>query len=88
MENRSRAPVWQRAISALLALGGIWALVSRSLDGELGTWVELGVILTALYGAYLFGYFALRGRLPGVLAGKRGARRPSVSSPVKQTLRK
>jgi len=79
MENGSRAPAWQRAISALLALGGMWALITRSLDGELGTWVELGVFLAALYGAYLFGYFALRGRLPGVLAGKRGARRPSAS---------
>lgn len=35
-------------------------------------WIK-GGMLAALYGGYLFGYFTLRGQLPGVLAGQHGA---------------
>ncbi|WP_155952123.1 hypothetical protein [Pseudoxanthomonas suwonensis] len=72
MAIRSKAPIWQRIISALLALGVMWAFATRVLKGELDTWSKVGVMLAALYGGYLFGYFALRGHLPGVLAGKGG----------------
>jgi len=72
MAIHNKAPIWQRVISALLTLGVMLAFVTRALDGELDTWPKVGVVLAALYGGYVFGYFALRGHLPGVLAGKRG----------------
>lgn len=69
---RSKAPIWQRVISAL-TLGVTWASVTRALNSELDTCGSKGGMLAALYGGYLFGYFALRGQLPGVLAGQHGA---------------
>ncbi|TWG88203.1 hypothetical protein L599_005900000140 [Luteimonas sp. J16] len=69
-----KAPGWQRAVSALLTLGFAWAFATRALDGGLGAWPEVVVMLVALYGGYLFGYFAWRGRLPGRLAGMHGRR--------------
>src|SRR5690606_18893293 len=45
-----KAPGWQRAVSALLTLGFAWAFATRALDGGLGAWPEVVVMLVALYG--------------------------------------
>lgn len=68
METGNKAPTWQRVISGLLTLGIVWAFGSRVANGDLNTWLRVGSMLVALYGGYLFGDFALRGRLSGALA--------------------
>ena len=70
MATGNKAPTWQRVISGILALGIIWAFAMRVTNGELDTWLRVGSMLVALYGGYLFGHFAVRGRLPGALAAK------------------
>jgi hypothetical protein len=55
---------WQRVLAGLLAIGGIVATgldVARSAQQS---WLSIALALLALYGAYLFGYVALRGVLP------------------------
>ena len=61
MAISNKAPVWQRVVSGLLALGVLWAFASFAINGELDTWLRVGSMLVALLGGYLFGDFALRG---------------------------
>ena len=68
MGTRSKAPDWQRAISAVLAIAGIWALARPELYDNLERPGNLFVLAFGLSGIYLFGHFAIRGRLPTALA--------------------
>ena len=57
-----------RVLSGLLAGGGLAALVwraYRSLAAAVApNWLEILSSLGVIYGIYLFGYFAFKGRLP------------------------
>ena len=64
MATQRTAPGWQRAISALLAVAGIWALTRPELYDNLDRPTNLFLLAFGLFGLYLFGYFALRGSLP------------------------
>lgn len=71
MKNGNKAPNRQRIVfSSVLTFAVVWAFGTRAANGELDTWLRVGSMLTALYGGYLFGHFAVRGRLPGVLTSE------------------
>lgn len=57
------APIWQRVICGVLAIGGGVALVAEVLYG-VSSHQSLVSLLFGLGGLYLFGYIAVRGRLP------------------------
>ncbi len=69
MDNKRVAPMWQRAFCGLLGIGGAVALPVNAIQGVYHGWHGVFAMVTAAGGAYLFGYIALRGRLPGKLSG-------------------
>ncbi len=75
-----RAKTWLRVASALLALTVAWAFVVRIVNGAVDTWFSSGIMLAALYGAYLFGHFALYGHVPGAPSAESGERSRNGSS--------
>jgi hypothetical protein len=74
MDNKTVAPKWQRVFCALVGVGGAAAVLASAVHGDVQGWHKLASALIALYGAYLFGYIALRGRLPGKYPGTRYVR--------------
>lgn len=56
-----------RIASGLLAVAGIWAVgrsIMRMLAGGLMDWWALLMLVGGAYGIYLFGAYALTGKLP------------------------
>ena len=70
MDSHRVAPMWQRIFSGLFCVGGIVAVLVPSIHGGTAPgWNKIASELAALYGAWLFGFIALRGRLPGKFPG-------------------
>lgn len=64
------APIWQRVVCAVLAVGGGVAIVAGLVTGHgAGSHQSVASLVLALGGFYLFGYIALRGHLPKPYVG-------------------
>ena len=57
--------ICQRIISGFLATGGVLSAAILAVQGQYAGWPQVISRLLAVGGCYLFGYFALRGYLPG-----------------------
>ncbi|MGY3265512.1 hypothetical protein [Lysobacter sp. HA35] len=71
MATQHSVATWQRILAALLSIGGIVATgldVSRASQQSS---LSVALALLGLYGAYLFGYVALRGELPKSLSPRK-----------------
>lgn len=67
---------WLRTIAAVLALLGGFSVVEELVTEGVGSVLDGALGFFALYGLYLFAFFAIRGRLPGHLRAD-GQRRKS-----------
>ncbi len=65
MSKNANRQIFQRTISGLLAAAGILAVVLLTAHGQYDSWPQMVSGLFGAGGCFLFGYFALRGRLPG-----------------------
>ena len=65
MSKKANRQIFQRAISGLFAAAGILAIILLTVQGQYAGWPQIVSGLLAIGGCYLFGYFALRGHLPG-----------------------
>jgi hypothetical protein len=66
----SSIPVWQRVVCAVLAICALFPLgfmLSSILDASKPYSQVLPLLLPAAYGAFLFAFAALKGRLPRYL---------------------
>lgn len=70
MSKHGHHQIGQRIISGGLAAAGIMSVTLLALHGQYKAWPQVISGLSAVGGCYLFGYFALRGRLPGKLLSK------------------
>jgi hypothetical protein len=75
--SRQPAPIWQRVVAGVLALGGggafVCYLILSVLEGKLPSLsVFIPLFVLTPYGAFLFGYFALRGELPHFFNAEKG----------------
>lgn len=61
-----KAPMWQRILSGLLALGSAVAIVEGAITeiGEYPVWIIASIVIFSLFGVYMFGYIALYGQTP------------------------
>lgn len=65
MSKHANRQLFQRTLSGCLAAAGILAVVFMTTHGQYNGWLQMIFGLFAAGGSLLFGYFALRGRLPG-----------------------
>jgi|SRR5690606_6759258 len=62
-----------RVVSGLLALGGVVALGSMAVQvasGQAIDWWSMAMLASAIYGTYIFGRYAITGRLAFVAKGR------------------
>lgn len=77
MSKYANRQVGQRIISGVLATLGVLAITMQLVLGKYDGWSQAALGIAGLVGCYLFGYFALRGQLPG-------SHLPKASAAIKQ----
>ena len=73
MSDNANRQICQRTIAGLLTTAGITAVALLAAQGHYSGWPRIVSGFLAVGGCCLFGYFALRGRLPGKHLSKASA---------------
>lgn len=81
MQSDGKVPRWQRVISALFSLAGTLVLADQLLEDKLLSWTQIAIALVALYGVYMFGCIAVRGKLPTSQLQREDATSKNKSTP-------
>lgn len=69
MESKRAASIWQRVICGLFCIAGVIAVPFNFIHRGNFSWHEIVWAFSGVYGSYLFGHIAWRGRLPGKVPG-------------------